>query len=108
MPMGRGDARNFSGVGNQYGMPPPDYSRNTLAASDLQRLKAGSRQPSSQGATSFGPSSMFSANRGSNSRRTLAPNFGRGGEDSGASSRTGTPPSQKKEEKEPTSTNAYR
>ena len=108
MPMGRGDARNFSGGGNQYGMPPPDYSRNTLAASDLQRLKAGSRQPSSQGgSTSFGPSSMFSANRGSNTRRTLAPNFSRGGEDSGASSRTGTPP-QKKEEKETTSNNAFR
>jgi len=60
---------------------------------DLRRLKATGSRTSSQNA-SFGPSSMF--NSRSNSGRRLAPGgaFGRGGEDSGASSRTGTPPTR--------------
>ncbi|KAL1840883.1 hypothetical protein VTK73DRAFT_3644 [Phialemonium thermophilum] len=82
-PVGRGDARNFSGynqaVTNQVGMD------------DLRRLKGSASRPSSQN-VSFGPTSMF--NSRSSSGRRLAPggSFGRGGEDSGASSRTGTPP----------------
>ena len=113
-PIGRGDARNFSG-GGQYGaMPPPDYHKNTVGMDDLRRLgsKGGSRQVSSQGAApTFGPTSMFSAPRGSNTRRTglgVTPR-----DDSGASSRTNTPPAQKekkeKEEKEAASrTNTFR
>lgn len=106
MPVGRGDARNFSG--GQYGMmPPPDYNKNTVGMEDLRRLgsRGGSRQVSSQGSTVFGPTSMFGGARGSNTRKTLGSSgIGKGGEDSGASSRTGTPPAQKekkeKEEKE--------
>ena len=112
MPMGRGDARNFSG-GGQYGMmQPPDYQKNTLGMDELRRLqsRAGSRQASSQGNTVFGPTSMFAA-RGSNTRKTLGPSgIGKGGEDSGASSRTTTPPAQKdkKEEKDAAKQNAFR
>ncbi|MCJ1472737.1 hypothetical protein MMC13_001386 [Lambiella insularis] len=112
MGLGRGDARNFSGGGQN--MPPPDYQRNTVGMDDLRRLgnKAGSRQPSSQGAPSFGPTSMFNA-RGSNTRRTLGPGGGLvPGGDSGVSSRTATPPAQRekkeKEDKEAaTSANAF-
>ncbi|KAL9598325.1 MAG: hypothetical protein Q9219_004553 [cf. Caloplaca sp. 3 TL-2023] len=113
-PMGRGDARQFSG-GGQYGMmPPPDYQRNTVGIDDIRRLgRGGSRQASQAGTPSLGPPSMF-ASRGSNTRRPLGPSgMSRAGEDSGASSRTGTPPAQKekkeKEEKEAaaTHTNAF-
>ena len=111
--MGRGDARNFSG-GGQYGMmPPPDFHKNTVGMDDLRRLgsKGGSRQVSSQGQPTFGPTSMFGGPRGSNTRRP-----GIGGaqkDDSAASSRTGTPPAQKekkeKDEKEAASrTNTFR
>ena len=114
MPLGRGDARNFSGPG-QFGMPPPDYQKNTVGMDDLRRLgsKGGARQVSSQGLT-FGPSSMFSSARGSNTRKPLGPGgFAGRGEDSGASSRTATPPTLKdrkeREEKEAaTSANAFR
>ena len=110
MGLGRGDARNFSS-GGQFGMPPPDYQKNTVGMDDLRRLgnKGGSRQASSQGPMSFAPTSMFSA-RGSNNRKTLGPGgLVRGGEESGASSRTATPPAQKKDEKEAAvSANAFR
>lgn len=103
-PIGRGDARNFSG-GGQFGMmPPPDYHKNTVGMDDLRRLgsKSGSRQVSSQGQPTFGPTSMFGAPRGSNTRRPGMTSAQK--DDSGASSRTGTPPAQKekreKEEKE--------
>lgn len=102
-PVGRGDARNFSG-GGQYGMqPPPDHHKNTVGMDDLRRLgsKGGSRQVSSQGQPTLGPTSMFGP-RGSNTRRPGM--AGAQKDDSGASSRTGTPPAQKekreKEEKE--------
>ncbi|KAI9824323.1 MAG: hypothetical protein M1819_000883 [Sarea resinae] len=102
MHLGRGDARSFSGGG--YGMqPPPDYQKNTVGMDDLRRLgsKAGSRQLS-QGPVSFGPTSMFNS-RSSSGRKTLGPGGSlRAGEDSGASSRTGTPPAQKEKEKEST------
>ncbi|KAL9004761.1 MAG: hypothetical protein Q9188_002445 [Gyalolechia gomerana] len=113
-PMGRGDARQFSG-GGQYGMmPPPDHQRNTVGIDDLRRLgRGGSRQPSQAGPPSLGPPSMFGP-RGSNTRKPLGPSgFGKAGEDSGASSRTGTPPAQKekkeREEKEAAAkhTNAF-
>ena len=83
-------------------MPPSDHQRNTVGMDDLRRLgsKGTSRQVSSQGQPTFGPTSMFGAPRGSNTRR---PGLAAAQKDeSGASSRTGTPPAQKrdKEEKE--------
>ena len=111
-PLGRGDARNFSGGGQYNMMPPPDYHKNTVGMDDLRRLgsKGGSRQVSSQGPT-FAPTSMFSGPRGSNTRRPVL--VGAQKDDSGASSRTGTPPAQKekkdKDEKEAASrTNTFR
>lgn len=113
-PIGRGDARQFSG-GGQYGMmPPPDYQRNTVGMDDLRRLgRGGSRQASQAGPPSLGPPSMFGP-RGSNTRRPLGQSgLSKAGEDSGASSRTGTPPAQKekkeREEKEAAAkhTNAF-
>ena len=107
-PIGRGDARNFSGGGP---MAPPDYNRgSTVGMDDIRRLQSRnvSRQTSTAPQT-FGPSSMFASARGSNTRKPLFGN--KAGEDSGASSRTGTPPTQKekkdKEDKE-TSKNAFR
>ncbi|EED18550.1 eukaryotic translation initiation factor subunit eIF-4F, putative [Talaromyces stipitatus ATCC 10500] len=105
MPMGRGDARNFSGdYRNQA--PPPDYTSSKVGSDDLRRLKTSRtiNQPAS-----FGPSSMFGS-RSSSGRKNLGPggNLVRGGEDSGASSRTGTPPAGKKDEKEAASSvNAF-
>lgn len=103
LPMGRGDARNFSGQG-QYGnmQPPADYQRNIVGMDDLRRLgsKGASRQVSSQGQPTLGPTSMFGAPRGSNNSRRPGLAAAQK-DDSGASSRTGTPPAQKnKEEKE--------
>ena len=106
MQMGRGDSRNFS---NQYGnQPPVDYQKNTVGMDDLRRLTnkgAANRAASQQ--MSFGPTSMFSSR--SNSGRKMGPggSLSRTGEDSGASSRTGTPP-QQKEKESATSANAFR
>lgn len=60
---------------------------------DLRRLK-GSANRASSGNVMLGPTSMFSSR--SNSGRRLGPggSLGRAGEDSGASSRTGTPPTR--------------
>lgn len=91
MQMGRGDSRQFSN--NQYGnQPPQDYNKNTVGMDDLRRLtnKGGAGRQVSQQNT-FGPTSMFSSR--SNSKR--GPGMNRGGDDSGPSSRTGTPPQQK-------------
>lgn len=110
-PVGRGDARNFSG-GNQFGMmPPPDYQRNVVGMDDLRRLssRATSRQPSTQGPATFGPTSMFSSSRGSNTRRPLGLAQK---DDSGSSSRVSTPPAQKdkkdKDETAKSGANAFR
>lgn len=105
--IGRGDARNFSGgYGSQ--MPPPDYASSKVGSDDLRRLKTarGPNQP-----ISFSPSGLLGSR--SSSRRNLGPggNLVRGGEDSGASSRTGTPPAgkDKKDDKEAASSiNAFR
>ncbi|EER40362.1 translation initiation factor eIF4G [Histoplasma capsulatum H143] len=107
MPMGRGDSRNFSGgYGSQA--PPPDFASSKVGSDDLRRLKTtrNTNQP-----MSFGPSSMFGS-RSSSGRKNLGPggNLVRGGEDSGASSRTGTPPGgkDKKDDKEAASSvNAF-
>ncbi|KAK3944237.1 hypothetical protein QBC46DRAFT_252176 [Diplogelasinospora grovesii] len=81
---GRGDARNFS-----YNQPPS----NQVLTDDLRKLKGIAQRSASQN-VSFGPTPMF--NSRSNSGRRLTPGgaFGRAGEDSGASSRTGTPPNR--------------
>lgn len=93
--MGRGDARQFSS-GYQQSIP------NQVGMDDLRRLKGSANRTSSQN-ISLGPTSMFSSR--SNSGRRLGPggSLNRGAEDSGASSRTGTPPSQQQ-----SSTNAFR
>ncbi|KAH0542181.1 hypothetical protein FGG08_003402 [Glutinoglossum americanum] len=99
-PGGRGDARSFSS-GGQYGMnPPPDYQKNTVGMDDLRRLtsKGGNRQVS-QGPATFGPTAMFSSRSGSSGgRKNFGSGLQRGGEESGASSRTATPPAQKDKE----------
>lgn len=106
MQMGRGDSRNFSGgYGNNH-QAPPDYQKNTVGMDDLRRLtNKGANRQSSQGPMSFGPTSMFSSR--SNSGRKMGPggSLNRTGEDSGPSSRTGTPPQQKEST---TSSNAFR
>lgn len=93
--MGRGDAR----FPNQMA-PPPQSSM--VGADDLRRLgRSSSRQTNSaSGPVSFGPPSMFNQ-RGSNTNSRKAMGIlGRAGDDSGASSRTGTPPAQRKEDKD--------
>lgn len=103
-PLGRGDARGFGGYGNQA--PPPDYASSKVGSDDLRRLRAtrNTNQP-----TSFGPSSLLGS-RSSSGRKNLGPggNLVRGSDDSAASSRTGTPPAGKKEDKEVSSSiNAF-
>ncbi|KAK9775034.1 hypothetical protein SCAR479_08308 [Seiridium cardinale] len=95
LPMGRGDARQFS---SGYAQQAP----NTVGMDDLRRLK-GSANRNSSGNISLGPTSMFSSR--SNSGRRLGPggSLSRGAEDSGASSRTGTPPVREAQ----SSTNAF-
>ncbi|KAK1525120.1 translation initiation factor 4F, partial [Colletotrichum abscissum] len=82
--VGRGDSRNFSSGYMQA-------QSNQVGMDDLRRLK-GSTSRAASGNISLGPTSMFSSR--SNSGRRLGPggSLGRPGEDSGASSRTGTPP----------------
>lgn len=94
--MGRGDARNFSGGYAQQ-------TSNQVGMDDLRRLK-GSASRALSGNVTLGPTSMFSSR--SNSGRRLGPggSLGRPGEDSGASSRTGTPPTRDST----SNTNAFR
>lgn len=110
LPMGRGDARNFSGG---RGMPPPDYTSNNVGTDDLRRLGARTtRNSSNPNGPTLGPSNLFSSGRTNSGRRGLGPGslLGRG-EESGTSSRTGTPPQREKDKKEDgdkSSTNAFR
>ena len=106
MPPGRGDARSFSGGGHYGAMAPPEI-KNTVGMDELRKLgkQAGSRQ-SNQGPVSFGPTSMFSQ-RSTSGRKALGPAASlRGGDDSGGSSRTGTPPATKEKDSS-TSANAF-
>lgn len=91
LPPGRGDARSFSGGG----VPPPQDFGSRVAMDDLRKLTKGSSGRNSSG---LGPGSMLSGRSGSG-RRGLGPGgaFGAGA-DSGASSRTATPPVQKEKE----------
>ncbi|KAI0115944.1 hypothetical protein GGR51DRAFT_575725 [Nemania sp. FL0031] len=93
--LGRGDVRHMPG-----GFPQP--TPNQVGIDDLRRLKGGASRPSSTNLT-LGPMSML--NSRSNSGRRLGPggSLSRGADDSGASSRTGTPPVRET----PTSTNSF-
>ncbi|KAF2738152.1 hypothetical protein EJ04DRAFT_71172 [Polyplosphaeria fusca] len=92
MPMGRGDARSFSGGGM---MPPQDYPRDRVQIDDLRKLSKGPSQRNIN-AGQLGPSMLGS--RSSSGRRGLGPSLMGRGDDSGASSRTTTPPVQKEKE----------
>ena len=96
-PIGRGDARNFSSGYTQQ-------TSNQVGMDDLRRLKGSASRTSSQNVT-LGPTSMFSSR--SNSGRRMGPggSLGRPGEESGASSRTGTPPTTRDST---SNTNAFR
>jgi len=84
---GRSDSRNtsYSNTATNVGMD------------DLRRLKGSSSRTGSNN-PSFGPTSMFNS-RSNSGRRMGGPGgaFGRAGEDSGTSSRTGTPPVSNRE-----------
>ncbi|KAF2425255.1 hypothetical protein EJ08DRAFT_700484 [Tothia fuscella] len=89
LPAGRGDARSFS-----HNMPPPDYPRNQVGMDDLKKLTRNARTIGNSGPSALGPTSLLGS-RSSSGRRGLT--MARGGEDSGASSRTGTPPVKDKD-----------
>jgi translation initiation factor 4G len=93
--LGRGDVRHMPG-----GFPQP--TPNQVGMDDLRRLKGGASRTTSTNLT-LGPMSML--NSRSNSGRRLGPggSLSRGADDSGASSRTGTPPVREA----PTSTNSF-
>jgi translation initiation factor 4G len=99
MPMGRGDARSFSGGGM---MPPQDYPSGRVQMDDLRKLSKGASGRNLNNSGQLGPSLLGSR---SSSRRGLGPMMGRGDE-SGASSRTGTPP--QKERESTTHVNSFR
>lgn len=94
--LGRGDARHPTG-----GFPQ-STPNNMIGMDDLRRLKGGGNRPLSSNIT-LGPMSMLGSR--SNSGRRLGPggSLSRGADDSGASSRTGTPPVRET----PTSTNSF-
>jgi translation initiation factor 4G len=101
-PMGRGDARSFSGGGM---MPPPDYPRDRVGMDDLRKLSKGaSGRNLSNSPAQLGPSSLFGS-RSSSGRKGLGPSMMRAGEESGASSRTATPP--RKDQESTTHSNSF-
>lgn len=97
-PVGRGDSRTFSGGG----MPAPDYPRNQVGMDDLKKLTRNART-TTQAQGGLGPSSLLSSSRSGSRRGGLGP---RVGDESGASSRTNTPPVKEKEST--AHVNAYR
>lgn len=93
LPMGRGDARSFSGGG----MMPPQDTGGRVQMDDLRKLSKGASGRNLNNAGALGPSMLGS--RSASGRRGLGPGMMAGrGEESGASSRTGTPPVQKEKE----------
>jgi translation initiation factor 4G len=101
LPMGRGDARSFSGGGM---MPPPD-TNSRVQMDDLRKLSKGASGRNMNTGAALGPSMLGS--RSGSGRRGLGPGMMGGRDDSNNSSRTGTPPVQK--EKESTAhANAFR
>lgn len=92
LPMGRGDARSFSGGGM---MAPPDNG-GRVQMDDLRKLSKGASGRNLNNAGALGPSML--GNRSGSGRRGLGPGMmGGRNDDSGASSRTGTPPVKEKE-----------
>ncbi|KAL5120612.1 hypothetical protein ACEQ8H_001360 [Pleosporales sp. CAS-2024a] len=91
LPMGRGDARSFSGGGM---MPPPD-TNSRVQMDDLRKLSKGASGRSMNAGAALGPSMLGS--RSGSGRRGLGPGMMGGRDDSGNSSRTGTPPVKEKE-----------
>lgn len=92
-PLGRGDARSFSS-----GVPPPqDFPSSRVQMDDLRKLSKGASGRNINAPGQLGPSMLGS--RSNSGRRGLGPGglIGRGDE-SGASSRTATPPTQKDKE----------
>ncbi|RKF58884.1 putative eukaryotic translation initiation factor 4 gamma [Erysiphe neolycopersici] len=104
MSMGRGDSRSFS---NQYSIPPmSDTQRNIVPIDDIKKLSIkNNNSRSSDSNRQLVPSSMFSK---SSSGRKLGTSslINRLGDDSGASSRSGTPP-HLKEKESTSSSNTY-
>jgi translation initiation factor 4G len=101
LPMGRGDARSFSGGGMQ---PPPDTG-SRVQMDDLRKLSKGASGRNLNNPGALGPSMLGS--RSGSGPRGLGPGMMGGRQDSNASSRNGTPPVQK--EKEATAhANAFR
>ncbi|KAJ4378072.1 hypothetical protein N0V83_000903 [Neocucurbitaria cava] len=93
LPMGRGDARSFSGGG----MLPPQDTGGRVQMDDLRKLSKGASGRNLNNAGALGPSMLGS--RSGSGRRGLGPGMmGGRGDESGASSRTGTPPVQKEKE----------
>lgn len=91
LPMGRGDARSFSGGG----MMPPQDTSSRVQMDDLRKLSKGASARGLNNTGSLGPSMLGS--RSGSGRRGLGPGMmGRGGDESGNSSRTGTPPVKEK------------
>ena len=103
LPMGRGDARHFSGGM----MPPPDYPRNQVAVDELRKLtRNASGRNVSSGPATLGPSSMFAGRSGSGRKGFGPASLTKANDDSGTSSRTGTPPVKDKDA--PSHANAFR
>ncbi|KAH8732524.1 hypothetical protein GQ44DRAFT_721796 [Phaeosphaeriaceae sp. PMI808] len=92
LPMGRGDARSFSGGGM---MPPPDNG-GRVQMDDLRKLSKGASGRSMNTGAALGPSMLGS--RSGSGRRGLGPGMMGGRDESGNSSRTSTPPVQKEKE----------
>jgi translation initiation factor 4G len=87
---GRDGGRQYSSGGMP---PPPDYTKNHVGIEDLKKLTRNARSNQSFAATSFGPSNMLGS-RSNSGRKGLGP---MSKDDSGHSSRTGTPPVKDKE-----------
>lgn len=90
---GQGQGRYGSGRGDSrggHGGFAPNPASNNVAMDDLRRLK-GSASRAASGNVTLGPTSLF--NSRSNSGRKMGPggSLTRGADDSGGSSRTGTP-----------------
>ncbi|KAF2828561.1 hypothetical protein CC86DRAFT_194930 [Ophiobolus disseminans] len=92
LPMGRGDARSFSGGGHM--MPPPDTG-SRVQMDDLRKLSKGASGRNMNAGAALGPSMLGS--RSGSGRRGIGPGMMGGRDDSGNSSRTGTPPVKEKE-----------
>ena len=108
--MGRHDQRGFpggfgGGFGHHHQQPPQDFASSKVGTDDLRRLRT--TRTSSNQPMSFGPTSMLGS-RSNSGRKNLGPggNLVRGSDDSGTSSRTGTPTGKKEENKEHTSSSA--